>query len=40
MSELEPMIADLALILICAGVMMYLAKPLIDGWLPKADQPE
>lgn len=31
MSELEPMIADLALILICAGVMMLLFKMLFTN---------
>ena len=29
MSNLEPLIADLALILICAGVMTFLFRPLL-----------
>ena len=39
MSELEPLIADLALILICAGAMTLLFKrlkqPVVLDYLPK-----
>ena len=33
MSELEPLIADLALILICAGAMTLLFKRLKQPWV-------